>query len=69
MLFTLMHVFDDALYVTFLGGADTVTVSKAIFDSLEYTLDPVVGALSATFMVFTTLLILSATYLRGTGRR
>ena len=65
MLFTLMHVFDDALYVTFLGGPNTVTVSKAIFDSLEYTLDPVVGALSALFTVFTTCVIMGATFLRG----
>jgi ABC-type spermidine/putrescine transport system permease subunit II len=64
MLFTLMHVFDDALYVTFLGGPRTVTVSKAIFDSLTYTLDPVVGALSAVFTIITAIVVLSATYLR-----
>jgi putative spermidine/putrescine transport system permease protein len=64
-LFTMMHVFDDATYVTFLGGPDTVTVSKAIFDSLEYTLDPVVGALSASFMIFTTLLVLCISLLQG----
>jgi putative spermidine/putrescine transport system permease protein len=65
MLFTLVHVFDDATYVTFLGGVNTVTVSKAIFDSLEYTLDPVVGALSASFTIFMTLIILTITVIRG----
>ena len=64
-LFTLMNVLDDALYVTFLGGPETITVSKAIFDSLEHTLDPVVGALSASFMIFTTLLVVATTALRG----
>lgn len=65
MLVTMMHVFDDATYVTFLGNGDTVTVSKAIFDSLEFTLDPVVGALSATFMVFAILVLLTSNLIRG----
>jgi putative spermidine/putrescine transport system permease protein len=68
-LFALVHVFDDALYVTFLGGPNTVTVSKAIFDSIEYSLDPVVAALSAVFMVFMAALITVATVLRGGPRR
>jgi ABC-type spermidine/putrescine transport system permease subunit II len=65
----LIHVFDDALYVTFLGGPSTVTVSKAIFDSIEYALDPAVAALSAIFMVFMATLITAATVLRGRPQR
>lgn len=68
-LFAFINVMDDALFVTFLGGPDTVTVSKAIFDAIEFKLEPVVGALSASFTVFTTLLVLTATALRTRLRR
>ncbi|HEY4349264.1 MAG TPA: ABC transporter permease subunit [Gaiellaceae bacterium] len=67
-LFALVHVFDDVLYITFLGGPSTVTVSKAIFDSIEYSLDPVVAALSAVFMVFMAIVIVTATLMRGRAR-
>jgi putative spermidine/putrescine transport system permease protein len=68
-LFALINVFDDALYITFLGGPDTVTVSKAIFEAIEFKLEPVVGALSASFTVVTTLLVVTAVFLRGGPER
>jgi ABC-type spermidine/putrescine transport system permease subunit II len=68
MLFSVVHVFDDALYVTFLGGPDTTTISKAIFDSIEFLLQPVIAALSAVFTLVTALLTMSALVVREKSR-
>ncbi len=64
-LFALIHVFNDAVFVTFLGGPSTVTVSKAIFDALELAVDPAIAALSAVFIVVMAIVITAATLLNG----
>lgn len=64
-LFALVHVFNDAVFVTFLGGPSTVTVSKAIFDALELAVDPAIAALSSVFIITMALVIAAATLLNG----
>lgn len=66
-LFALIHVFNDAVFVTFLGGPGTVTVSKAIFDALELAVDPAIAALSAVFIVVMAAVITVATLVGGRG--
>lgn len=67
-LFALIHVFNDAVFVTFLGGPSTVTVSKAIFDALELAVDPAIAALSAVFIVVMATVITGATLLGERGQ-
>jgi putative spermidine/putrescine transport system permease protein len=67
-IFAFLTAFDDALYVTFLAGPDQATVSKAIFDSLRFELDPLVAPLSALMMVGVAALATLALALQGRER-
>ncbi|QLQ09281.1 MAG: ABC transporter permease subunit [Nocardioidaceae bacterium] len=64
-LFAIISVFDDVLLTTFLGGPDTITVSRAIFLMIQTKLNPVIVAVAATLTVVTTVLTLSALAARG----
>jgi ABC-type spermidine/putrescine transport system permease subunit II len=59
-----MTSFDDAVFVSFLGGPELVTVPKAIFESLRTGLDPVIPSLATVLMVFTAAVMGLAVYLR-----
>jgi ABC-type spermidine/putrescine transport system permease subunit II len=63
-IFAFLTSFDDAVLVSFLGGPSVTTLSKAIFDSLQFSLDPSIAAISAVLMVATGLLVSVASLLR-----
>lgn len=63
-VFAFLTSFDDAVLVTFLGGPGLTTLSKAIFDSLRFSVDPAITAISAVLMTFTALLIGVSMWLR-----
>jgi ABC-type spermidine/putrescine transport system permease subunit II len=63
-IFSFLTSFDDAVLVSFLGGPSVTTLSKAIFDSMQFDLDPSISAVSAVLMVATALLIAAASLLR-----
>lgn len=60
--------FDEAVFVSFLGGAGQVTLPKAILDSARFGLNPVIMAIATLLMVGTSLLMLFATRLARKGR-
>jgi ABC-type spermidine/putrescine transport system permease subunit II len=60
-----MVAFDEAVLVTFLGGGEIITLPKATYDSVRDGLDPVITAIASLLMVFTGVLMLVATKLRG----
>ncbi len=60
-----MVAFDEAVLVTFLGGGEIITLPKATYDSVRDGLDPVITAIASLLMVFTGVLMLLATRLRG----
>jgi ABC-type spermidine/putrescine transport system permease subunit II len=68
LIFAFLTSFDDAVLVSFLGGPSVVTLSKAIFDSMQFSLDPSISAISAILMVATGLLIAAASMLRRPPR-
>ncbi|SEC97830.1 ABC transporter permease [Bradyrhizobium erythrophlei] len=63
-IFAFLTSFDDAVLVSFLGGTGVTTLSKAIFDSMQFSLDPSIAAISALLMTATGLLITAASLLR-----
>jgi ABC-type spermidine/putrescine transport system permease subunit II len=63
-IFAFLTSFDDAVLVSFLGGPSVVTLSKAIFDSMRFSLDPSISAISALLMVATGVLIAVASLFR-----
>ncbi|NJC67724.1 ABC transporter permease subunit [Planosporangium flavigriseum] len=56
--------FDEAVFITFLGGPGLVTLPKMIFDSVQYGVDPSITAIATILMVVTAGLMLGATQLR-----
>ena len=60
--------FDDAVFVSFLGGASINTLARVIFDSLREGVDPVVTAISTLLMVFTAGLVTLVGWLRRHAR-
>ena len=63
-IFAFLTSFDDAVLVSFLGGPGVNTVSKAIFESMQFSLDPSIAAISAILMIATGLLVTAASLLR-----
>jgi ABC-type spermidine/putrescine transport system permease subunit II len=49
--------FDDAIFVTFLGGPSVSPLAREIFNSLRVGVDPVVTAISTLLMAFTAALV------------
>lgn len=68
-LLAFMVAFDEAVLVTFLGGGEIITLPKATYDSVRDGLDPVITAIASLLMVFTGLLLLVTTKLRGEGEQ
>lgn len=64
LLFGFITSFDEAVLITFLGGAGLVTLPKYIFDSVQYAVDPAITAIATLLMAATTALMLLATSLR-----
>ena len=64
-LLAFMVTFDEAVLITFVGGGEVITLPKATYDSVRDGLDPVITAISSLLMLFTGLLMVVATRLRG----
>jgi len=64
-VFALLMSFDDAVYVSFLGGSSTRTLAREILLSLREAVDPVITAISTLLMVFTALLVTLIGWLRN----
>lgn len=63
-IFAFVASFTEVVFVTFLGGPRLTTLPKYIFDSIQWGVDPAIAAVATLLMVFTTLLMFSATLLR-----
>jgi ABC-type spermidine/putrescine transport system permease subunit II len=63
-LFGFISSFDEAVFITFLGGPGLVTLPKYIFDSVQYSVDPAITAMATLLMLATTALMLLGTALR-----
>ncbi len=66
-LLAFVTIFDEAVFVTFLGGAGQVTLPKAILNSARTGVDPVVMAIATLLMIGTSLLMLLALRFGRTG--
>lgn len=56
-LLAFITAFDEAVFVSFLGGRKLTTLPKAILDSIEWELDPVITAISAV-VIFATMVVI-----------
>lgn len=61
--------FDEATLVVFLSGPRTMTLPRAIFDSVSTGVDPVITAIASLLIFVTALLMISAEGLRTRGSR
>ena len=64
-LFGFISSFDEAVFITFLGGVGLVTLPKYIFDSVQYSVDPAITAVATLLMFATTFIMLLGTMLRN----
>jgi ABC-type spermidine/putrescine transport system permease subunit II len=67
-VFAFLTSFDEVTLVTFLGGPGLITLPKAIFDSVRFTIDPVITAIASLLMVSTAILMAFSVWLRGRER-
>jgi len=56
--------FDEAVFSSFLGGADVTTLPRAIFNSVRFGVDPVITAIATLLMLMTALLVVGTLLLR-----
>lgn len=63
-IFAFVMSFDEAVFITFLGGPGLVTLPKLIFDSVMFGVDPAITAVATILMAVTAALMLIATRLR-----
>ncbi|MTD53222.1 ABC transporter permease [Amycolatopsis pithecellobii] len=55
-----LHAFDEVVIVNFVGGPGQVTLPKAILDSVQYSIDPVITAAASLLMLGSALLMIVA---------
>jgi len=65
LIFAFLTSFDEAVFVTFLGGPDLITLPKATFDSEQQSVDPVITAIATVLMLCTGAMMLIAVYWRA----
>jgi putative spermidine/putrescine transport system permease protein len=63
-IFAFVTSFDEAVFITFLGGPGLVTLPKKIFDSVQFGVDPAITAVATILMVVTAALMLISARLR-----
>jgi ABC-type spermidine/putrescine transport system permease subunit II len=63
-IFAFVASFDEAVFITFLGGPGLVTLPKLIFDSVQFGVDPAITAVATILMAITSTLLFAATRLR-----
>ena len=62
-IFAFVSSFDEVTLVNFLAGYDLITLPKAIFDSLQFGLDPLISAIGVLLLAVTLLIVFFATLL------
>ncbi|WP_053382393.1 ABC transporter permease [Leucobacter celer] len=67
-LLAFITAFDEAVFVSFLGGRGLTTLPKAIFDSILWELNPVITAISSLVIIATVLLMVLVNLLQR-GRK
>lgn len=68
-IFCFIHSFDEATFINFIGGPGLITLPKAIFDSIRTGLVPHITAISTLLMIATGVIMMLATYMRGTDEQ
>lgn len=63
-LLAFITAFDEAVFVSFLGGRGLTTLPKAILDSILWELNPVITAISSLVIIATVLLMLLVNFLQ-----
>lgn len=63
-IFAFITSFDEATFVNFVGGPGTITLPKAIFDSVRTGLDPLITAIATILMTTTAVIMAAAAYWR-----
>jgi len=63
-VFAFLASFDEATIVNFISGPSLITLPKAIFDSLNFGIDPVITAIATILMLVTGLAATVAVYWR-----
>jgi ABC-type spermidine/putrescine transport system permease subunit II len=64
-IFAFLVSFDDATFVSFLGGPGLDTLPNAVFESLKTGLDPTITAIATILMLLTAAAASAAVYFRG----
>jgi ABC-type spermidine/putrescine transport system permease subunit II len=64
-VFAFITSFDEAVFVSFIGGPGLITLPKAIFNSVLTGIDPLITAVAAVLMVCTGIVMMIAVYWRS----
>jgi len=65
-IFGFIAAFDDAVFINFVGGPTLETLPKAIYDSLQTSMAPLINAVATILMVGTGVILSLASYWRYT---
>lgn len=68
-IFCFINSFDEATFISFIGGPGMITLPKAIFDSIRTGLVPLITAISTLLMVSTGAVMMIGTYWRSRSER
>jgi mannopine transport system permease protein len=63
-VFAFLASFDETVVAFFLSGADNKTITRKIFEEIDYSLSPVIAAVSTIFIAATVSLMVFATVAR-----
>lgn len=55
-IFAFLASFDEAVVSFFISGVETKTVTRKLFEDIDYNLSPVIAAVSSIFIAVTILL-------------
>jgi ABC-type spermidine/putrescine transport system permease subunit II len=58
-LMSFQYAFEEAVFITFLGGPELKTLPKAIFDSVQFGSDPVITAISSLIILISVVAVAS----------
>ena len=68
-VFAFLASFDETVVSFFISGVEHKTVTRKLFEDIEFSLSPVIAAASTVFVAVTVLLMLGADMARKTGRQ
>ena len=68
-VFAFLASFDETIVSFFISGAEHKTVTRKMFEDIEFNLSPVIAAASTLFIIATVLLMAAANASRAAGRR